>query len=156
MLVRRIFLKNVATIVASFAVCAMMSFSGCKKDDNGGGGGGGGGANSVKFSPPAWIQGSWGYDKYEVFKFTKDDFFMGGISFKTIWNVGAPGWSISFKETKNTDSLYELTVTARAGGETASGIYSFKKGDGTYIEAAVNDEGTTISADDYERFDRIN
>jgi len=151
MLVKNVFLKNVATIVACFAVCAMMSFSGCKKD-----GGGGGGANSVKFSPPAWIQGSWGYDKYEVFKFTKDDVFSGGMSLKTIWNFSAPGWSISFKETKNTDSLYELTVTAKGGGETESAIYSFKKGDGTYIEAAANETGTTLSADDYERLDKVN
>jgi len=150
MLVKKVFLKNVATIVACFAVCVMMSFSGCSKDDEGGGG-----KSSVKLSPPAWIQGSWGYGSYEVFKFTKDDAIMGGTSIKIYWSGGAPGASLTIKESKKTDSLYEITVTGKAGGESGSGIMSFKKGDGTYIEAAVEENGTVLTADDYSRFDKI-
>ena len=140
-------MKNVALIVACFAMCAMMS---C------GGDGVVNGGKPVKLSPPAWIQGSWGYDGYEIFRFTKDDVFFGNYSLKTIWNVSVPGASVSLKESKNTNSLYEITITGKAGGESASAIYSFKKGDGSYIEAASNENGTNVSDYDYERLDKVN
>ena len=131
---------------------AMVSISGCKKDDGGGDGG-----KTAKLSPPVWIQGKWGVEEHEIFRFTSDDVFYVNVSLKTIWNANVTGMaSVSLKETKNTDSLYELTVSASAGGEKASGYYSFRKGDGTYIDAASNETGTPLTESDYGRFDRIN
>ena len=129
---------------------AMVSFSSCSKNDGDGGGGG-----SSKVSPPSWIRGSWGVEGYEVFKFTSDDVFLLGESLKAMTIVSASG-SITLKETKNTSSAYEIILTAKSSGEKAAAIFSFKKGDGTYIDAASNEEGGTVSADDYERLDKIN
>jgi len=78
------------------------------------------------------------------------------VSLKTIWNVSVAGSSVSLKESKKNDSLYEITVTGKSGGEKASAIYSFKKGDGTYIDVAANESGDTLSASDYDRIYKIN
>jgi hypothetical protein len=150
-------LKNVATVVACFAVCAVMSCGGCKKsggddDDNGGGGSG-----NLKFSPPSWIQGSWGefVGGGAVYKFTADDFIQYGVSYKA--SLFSPGVTFSCKETK-TDVLYEFKITAKAKGmpETGHGTYSFKKGDGTYIEHAQAFDDDKIDPSDYERLDKAN
>ena len=144
-----------ATTVACFAVCMAMICTGCGKDGVLSGG------KSGTLSPPSWIQGSWGYNeggvKVVLFKFTSDDILSAGIvSLKTIWNVSVAGSSVSLKESKKNDSLYEITVTGKSGGEKASAIYSFKKGDGTYIEVAANESGDTLSASDYDRIYKIN
>ena len=148
MLKRSFNLRNV-TILVCLAVCAMICFNGCSGNDivNGAGG-------SHKLSPPAWIQGSWGIEGYVIFKFTADDVMMGGVSLKMTY-VSYPGLTYSFKETKN-DALYEIKVTAKApNGESAAGTLSFKKGDGTYIEAATVEENASIRPSDYERFDKL-
>ena len=152
MLVKNNFLKNIATIVACFAVCAVMCCGGCKKsgDDEKGGSGG------FKVSPPAWIQGKWGMEGYEIYKFTTDDILVYGFSFKSMY-VQVPGVTYTCRETK-TEVLYEIHITVKAKGtsETGSGTFSFKKGDGTYIEAAQADDDDRISPSDYERFDKLN
>ena len=128
-------------------------FAGCKdngKDDNNGNSG----VGSTKLSPPAWIQGSWGVEGYVLYKFTTNDVVIGSVSLKTTY-VDHPGLTYSFKETK-TDALYEIKVTAKAVGETAAGTLSFKKGDGTYIEAASAEGNGSIDPSDYDRFDKIN
>ena len=137
-------------------IIAITSLVSCK-DDNGGGG------STAKLSPPAWIQGAWGYEdvelaiKIEAFRFTSNDVLLLGVSLKDIWNVNGPGAvKYSLKETKNTSSLYEITISASAGGEKASGKLSFKKGDGTYIEAASNETGEPFTDDDYEKLDKLN
>ena len=138
------------TIVVCLAVSMM--FASCKdkgKDDDNGNSG----VGSTKLSPPAWIQGSWGTESIAVFKFTTDDVLIGGTSLKMTY-VGYPGLAYSFKETK-TDALYEIKVTAKAVGETAVATLSFKKGDGTYIEAASVEGNSSIDPSDYERFDKI-
>ena len=139
-------------------IIATTSLVGCQ-DDNGGGGGG----STAKLSPPEWIQGAWGYEevelaiRIEVFKFTSNDVLVMGVSLKDIWNVNVPGAvKYSLKETKNTSSLYEITISASAGGESASGYYSFRKGDGTYIDAASNETGTPLTDADYEKLDKLN
>ena len=146
---KQIFLKNVATMVACFAVCFMMS---CKEggviDDLASGG-------SAKFSPPTWIQGSWGMEGYEIFKFTTNDIFVWGTSLKATFQSVA-GVTYSCKET-STSTLYEVKVTQKyLGSETAAGTFSFKKGDGTYIDAATADEGDIIQPSDYERLNKMN
>ena len=144
--------RNVAAIIVCLAVSMM--FASCKDKDNDNGSGNGGGS-STKLSPPAWIQGSWGVESIAVFKFTTSDVVVGGVSLKTTY-VDYPGLTYSFKETK-TDALYEIKITAKApNGESAAGTLSFKKGDGTYIEAATAEENGSISPSDYERFDKIN
>ena len=146
---RNFSLRNV-TIVVCLAVCAMMCFNGCKKDDDKKGGGG---DDNHKLSPPAWIQGSWGMEGYEIFKFTTDDVVIAGVSFKAMF--AETGVAYSVKETK-TDVLYEIKITAKAStGETGAGTFSFKKGDGTYIEAATAEDDDSIDPSDYERFDKM-
>ena len=148
MLKRKFSLRNV-TIVVCLAVCAMMSFNGCKddNDDNGSGGG------SHKLSPPAWIRGSWGEEGFEFFKFTANDVVVAGVSFNMMF--ANPGVTYSFKETKN-DALYEIKVTAKSStGETAAGTFSFKKGDGTYIEVATAEGNDSIKPSDYERYEKL-
>ena len=150
MLVKNSFLKNVATVVACFAVCAVMSCASCggNKDKDGNGG-------SNKLSPPAWIHGSWGESGITLYRFTADDFMIGGISFKSMHPATSTFGSYSFRETK-TDALYEVRLTVKAvTGESAAGTYSFKKGDGTYIEAAAAEEGDVIEQSDYVRLSKL-
>ena len=147
----RFILRNV--VAGAICLVGVMLFSGCKDKGNGIGTLG----KTAKLAPPAWIQGKWGAEGIEVFKFTSDDVFTMGVSLKTIWNYNVGVSSVSLKETKNTSSLYEITITAKAmGQESVSGYYSFKKGDGTYIEAASNETGTPLTNDDYGRLDKIN
>ena len=128
-----------------------MSFNSCKNDDILGGG------KSVKLSPPSWIHGSWGVEGLdtEIFKFTSNDVIYLGASLKEIYNFTTVGGSLSLKETKNTSSVYELTYKASAGGEKASAIFSFKKGDGSYIDVAINEAGETVSDSDYSQFIKL-
>ena len=151
MLKRNFSLRSVAAIIVCLAVSMM--FASCKDKDNNNGNGNGGGS-SMKLSPPAWIRGSWGVEDYVIFKFTADDVVIGGVSLKTTFH-NHPGLTYSFKETK-TNTLYEIKVTAKAVGETAAGTFSFKKGDGTYIEAASVEGSDSINPSDYEKFDKIN
>ena len=121
---------------------AILCCSGCKKDKDSGGGGGSG-----KLSPPAWIQGSWGTAPagvgLEVFKFTPNDVLQMGVSLKT-YAVSTPSGTVTISESKKTDNLYEITLKAKASGkETVSGFYSFKKGDGTFIEFGSDETGAT-------------
>ena len=82
-----------------------------------------------------------GYGMFEILKFTSDDMLILGQSYKTFYGTTTgPGVKFTMKETKNTSSLYEITLTGKAGGEKGSGFFSFKKGDGTYIEAMFWDD----------------
>jgi hypothetical protein len=75
---------------------------------------------------------------------------MGGISLAFIYNQSAGGASTTIKESKKTDALYEITVTADDGkGSKSTEIFSFKKGDGKYIEASLTGAG---EAPDYEKY----
>jgi hypothetical protein len=133
----------------------MVAFMGCGEDD-----GGGKGTTISKLAPPAWIQGSWTADtegKYVFFTFTSDNIIQEPgsarqVDFKQAFSVYVQGkGGCTMKETKK-DNLYEVTITASGGGEYASAFYSFKKGDGTYIEVGMTTTGTTIDKDDYETF----
>jgi len=137
-----------------FSMCAvilaitLVSCGGGSDDDITGGGKG------SKLSPPSWLQGNWGDENgiIVIYKVTKDDVFMMGKSLKTYVNQSGGGASASLKETKNTSSLYELTIKADDGeGTKASFIWSFKKGDGTYIDAAFIETGNAPAADDYDK-----
>ena len=146
---KRNFLKNVATIVACFAVCFLTSCSGGNIIDDLTGG------SSIKLSPPAWIQGSWGEEGIVAYKFTSNDIFLGSTSFKTIFQ-SVVTVSYTCKETKQ-DALYEVKITQKVSGkEIAAATYSFKKGDGSYIEAASVDGDDAISSSDYVRFYKLN
>jgi len=143
----RINLKNVATIVACFAVCMMLVFSGCKKEkDNKNDPGGGGGGGTGKLSPPAWIQGNWIHkESGMVYKFTSNSILVGNsyssggenlgdVLFKNI-SQQVEGFKFTQKETTKNNNLYELTYNVTANGmKPASYIYFFKKGDGSFIE----------------------
>ena len=113
---KRVF-RAMATVVCVLAVTVM--FASCKKDNKDDGG-------SLKVSPPAWIHGSWGLEGEELFKFTADDFIWFGSSFKEDKDLA------SVTEPKKTDALYEIVLTPKKGDEIK---FSFKKGDGKYIES---------------------
>ena len=161
-------LKNVATIVACFAVSLMLIFTSCtkedKKKDDGGGGGGG---ITKKLAPPAWIQGEWDYLLESVlvmrYKFTSNNIYIvqgttdvvfAEIMMKNFIET-VEGFKYTVKEEKNTSSLYEIRINI-SGTIMPSGYYSyaFKKGDGTYIEleSSVNGNivGTTIKLNKVE------
>jgi len=132
-------LRNVVKI--GVACLAVLMFVACSKKDEEGA--------AVKFSPPAWIQGSWGAAPEgvgpEIFNFTSNDVLMSGVSLKTYTGSGPGGYS-SISETKKTDNLYEITIKAKASGsEAVSGFFSFKKGDGTYIYFGTNETGSAIT-----------
>ena len=142
--------KGIKISMVAAVMVALMGISGCKKDSTVGTG-------SSKLSPPSWIHGSWGEGSIEIYKFTPNDVFFGGVSLKTIWGIGVGGTGTTLKETKNTGSLYEITVTAKVmGKEMASACYSFRKGDGTYIEAAADESGATIRDSDYSIVHKMN
>ena len=143
--------KEMKTIFR-FSICMVImaiTFMACGSDDTIGG------KKEAKLSPPSWIHGSWGdEDGYvEVFRFTSNDIFQLGVSLKTIYGWTAGGAGVSIKETKNTSSLYEITITATDGKEKASAYYSFKKGDGNYIEAGWEETGDPIAS--YEKLYKI-
>ena len=144
--------KTVRLSVLLAVMCiAVVSFSSCKKDDVPGGG------KSTKLSPPSWLHGSWGVEGLgmEIFKVTSNDVIYMGVSLKDMYNITTVAGSVSLKETKNTSSIYELTYKASAGGERASAIFSFKKGDGTYIDIAINEAGETFNESDYAEFVKL-
>ena len=129
-----------------WAAILAIALTGCSKDDTGGV------TTSAKLSPPAWIQGSWTDEAGGTvfYRFTSDDILQYGgeqlqeISFKQL-GVYVPGvGGATVKETKKTDDLYEVTITASGGGDSVSGFYSFKKGNGTYIDAGTAKTGTTV------------
>ena len=128
-------------LLAMIAIAAMS----CKKDDEGKL------TKEGKLSPPSWIRGSWELSGV-TFRFTSDDIFMNEMSLKDLFNIHISGaGSTSIKETKKTDSIYEVTFSATAVGEgTESAYYSFKKGDGTYIEIGSAELNEPIS--DYIKF----
>jgi len=157
-------MKKLFSLLMMAMLAMTMVFIGCKKDDddNGGNGNNGGGnSGGNKLSPPAWIQGSWGIveieelEDIELIKFTSNDMIYYGYSIQQLF-PNVPGYATyTLKETKKND-LYEITITAKITGvESVSGTFSFKKGDGTYIDAAFVEEKTTVNPDDYERLYKL-
>jgi hypothetical protein len=142
-------MKNLVKI--SMIILAI-TFAGCKKDKNPLDGGG-----NVKLSPPSWLHGSWSVDpdgKHEALKFTSNDVIIGGVNLAQLYPYsGIAGYSWTIKETKNTSTLYEITASAKAGGQSASATLSFKKIDNNTIEYGSSEDGKTI--DDYETFYKI-
>jgi hypothetical protein len=103
------------------------------------------------------LHGSWGVEGLgmEIFKVTSNDVIYMGVSLKDMYNITTVAGSVSLKETKNTSSIYELTYKASAVGERASAIFSFKKGDGSYIDIAINEAGETFNESDYAEFVKL-
>ena len=130
-------LKSVATIVTCFAMC--VAINGCDSskigDDITGG--------SNKLSPPSWIQGTW-VDEYGAMTVTctSDDVLMNNVSFRVLYaNVPGVG-KASLKESKKTDSHYEISVSVtESGKETVTDRIGFQKGSNYIIigEADGND-----------------
>ena len=100
----------------------------------------------LDLSPPSWINGAWGMYNEIVFRFTSDDFFMNGASFKNQIYKNLPEIvTNSIKETKKTDEVYEITVTSKMEmGINKIYFYSFKNNNnGMYIEAKSSVGGGT-------------
>ena len=137
------FLKSVATIVACFAMCVAINGCGGKKigDDIIGG--------SNKLSPPSWIQGSWADEPgFNTYKFTSDDVLINNVSLKLLY-ANVPGLGkASLKESKKTDSNYELSITASdAGREVVTERLGFQKGS-NYITIGGADGNDPMDYDD--------
>jgi len=147
-------MKKVQTkILLAIMSIAMMSCNGSCGSGAGTGAGNDPGAaisgNVVKtadFAPPAWIQGAWtveGMDM-EYFKFTSNEVIMLGHSLKQM-QVAAPGHAgATIKESKKTNDIYEITMMAKdENADVMSAFYSFKRGDGSYIEFGASETGDT-------------
>jgi len=98
---------------------------------SGGSGGGGGGESTL--SPPSWLIGTW-WDDIVYFKFTSDEVIQDGIKFSSAYIYDGPLGKMYMTEVVKTDALYEIKITNTVPGGYSSGYYSFKKGDGTFIE----------------------
>jgi photosystem II stability/assembly factor-like uncharacterized protein len=152
-------MKKLLSLLTIAIVAIAMAFVGCKKDDNndgGGGGGTGGPSGTDKFSPPAWIQGTWSSAAKRAwdFTFTSDGITMNGMDLKDFFNqqYGDDECSVTFKEVTKTNNLYEIEI--KIIGSTMGNLnllYSFKKGNGNYIEIGFSTNGGPIT---YGRFDK--
>ena len=107
-----------------------------------------GGNETGKFAPPSWIIGSW-EDEDGTVTFSKNDVLFNGKAIKDTYEGCT---NLSIKETKNTSSLYVITIKGKSGGENFEEYFAFKKGDGSYI--LVANEDSDVSLDDAE-FDRL-
>jgi hypothetical protein len=126
--------------LAAVLAIAMMGCSGNKDKDKDNGGL----AKPGALAPPAWVQGSWGDEGVLIFKFTSDDVLqLGLVSLKSL-AVSVPGYTATISETKKTADLYEITIKAKAGNvESVAWFWSFKKGDGTFLEYGADESGAT-------------
>jgi hypothetical protein len=96
-------------------------------------------------APPDWIFGTWEKDGEEI-KFTSNDIFYKGSSVTEMLPTLLGNQDYTIKETK-TNNIYEVTVTVKMIGEELTvASFSFKKGDGTYIE------GYGPGSDKYEKY----
>ena len=129
------------SIFLAMITVALMSCS--KKNDPAGGGG-----KDGKLSPPSWIQGTWGVTGIAEITFTSNDVIYDDMSIVEVFSVNITGViKNTIKETKNTSSLYEFVATStEAGKKTETMNFSFKKGDGTYIEFGFSDDGSPITS----------
>jgi len=131
---------RLSMMMAMFSIAIM----GCKNDLTGD-------KKDAKLSPPSWIQGDWGYEgsNHVMFRFTGNDVLMNiGVltSLNSIYGYTVLGYGTTLKETKNSNSEYEIKVTGTvAGKEQAVGRFHFKKLDGNRIEAGTNEDGDTIT-----------
>jgi len=136
------------------AIVSVALMSSCKKDDPNSSDDSGLAA-AGKLSPPSWIQGKWAEpsDADTYFMFSSSDIVLSGLSFSIFNGSTQSGVTAIVKETKKTSTLYEVTITASGTGqEPVDGFFSFKKGDGTYIEVGSADTGTTVT--NYIRFNK--
>jgi hypothetical protein len=144
---KTIFRFSMSTLILAFI------FTGCDKLGDLSG-------ESGKLSPPSWIQGSWTPEdvpQIVALKCSSDDVIWWGQSIKQIWGSNSSlGVGYTIKETKNTGSIYEITIKASSGVDHAAAMFSFKKGDGSYIEAATIEDGERIYDDDYVRLNKKN
>jgi len=141
------------TVLRSYALTLffLLCLISCSKENTNNGGGGGGGGGTLK--PPAWIQGIWS-SASDNYSFTSNDVFKNGESLCEMYSTNGMGMKMSIKEKKNTDEIYELLaeITIGLGKQTTTTLYSFKKGDKTYIEAGTAQNGETI---EYAKFNLV-
>jgi len=120
---------------------AFLLLSGCKKTDTEEK------INETKLSPPEWIRGTWEKGESQNFTFTSEDVFMNGVSLK---NHGGKGSGDAvLKETQKTNSLYELVYEYFVGSDIETILYSFKIGDGTFIEAGIAQNNAPLNYENY-------
>jgi len=114
------------------AMALIATLGSCEKDN----------LNKATFSPPPWIQGEWEWDHTSdviYFNFTSNDVFITNATLQSsdstlIFSDAIKKGIASIKETINTNTIYEVALTTQLENYT----YSFKKGDGTYIDFALN------------------
>jgi len=135
------------TVLRSYGLTVfllLLLLSGCKKTDTDEKN------KETKLSPPEWIQGTWKNGETQNFTFTSEDVFVNGVSLKN--QAGRGSGDAVLKETQKTNNLYELLLEY-SGGETKTTLYSFKKGDGTFIEAGIAQNDAAVN---YEKYNYSN
>jgi len=128
-----------------FAIVLMVltCMTGCKKDNDSSG--------STKISPPSWLQGKWQGSEGTI-ECTKSNILLDGETLEEIYEECT---NLSIKETKNTSSLYVITVKGKHDGESFAEYYAIKKGDGSYVLGAVEDVDVPLDDAEYYRFDKV-
>lgn len=136
-------MKTFLRLSICMAILAL-AFPGCNSDDDPIAGKG-----TNKLSPPSWIRGTWAdEDGYLTFEFKSDDILMNGVSLKTL-NASVPGvGKVSMKESKKTDTVYEITYIASDTKETETGRIGFKKGGSNFIYFGEADGKDPIDYDE--------
>ena len=108
---------------------------GCCEKDN---------LDKATLSPPSWIQGEWEWDHISdviYFKFPSNDITITTATLQSsdntlIFSDAIKKGIASIKETINTNTIYEVALTTQSENYT----YNFRKGDGTYIDFALNSD----------------
>ncbi len=81
----------------------------------------------ISINPPKWIQGAWGVNGTEVFKFTNDDFIITTASVKQshkkLIEMGQKGMQKVEVEEAITNSSYKLIITING----SSLVHKFEK-----------------------------
>jgi len=141
------FLRHFVIVALYCGIILSIAMSGCNKDKDD--------KEEDKLAPvgtiapPEWLIGRWvapstfGTDFYRV---TSDSISIFGYSLNLIADLAdvyaqIVGGTVKMKEIKKTNTEYEVgTITTPSSGSgTINPYYSFKKGDGTYVEASKYD-----------------
>ena len=97
-----------------------------------------------KLEPPEWLIGTWNGDNSpDVFEVQSGSIRasigdLHDLAKIANTNAATTGGSVKVKEIRKTDTEYEvgMVIKPKSGYKTTDSYYSFKKGDGTFIEVS--------------------
>jgi hypothetical protein len=138
---------KIGMIIAILSI-ALVSCDTGNNSDNGEDGGG-------KLSPPSWAHGKWGEGNVVAYHITSTNVYVGDNTIVSLTGMfqNTPFHTYTFDESKS-DLLYEITVSVKVAQVVSAGeVFSFKRGDGTFIDFGTADEGKTVTS--YKRLLKI-